>query len=259
MACYLTVTVEDVKAAPGWCRSFWTMFRPRADGDGGRGSGGYKGAFTVSVSAGPSASLGQALAHAARLLERSPSLALAQTEEIVSAAGPHPQAMLLQARAHEACGSRDVAVGILQTLAKDHPHWGDPQVELGLMLARAGRGNESLRWLGRGLALSPAHPHAWRVMGDHLGATGDFEGADRAYSMHARHAANDPRLMAAGDALIGNRIPEAERLLRAQLQQSPTDVAAIRMLAEVAARLGRLEDSETLLQRCLELAPGFQA
>ena len=72
-------------------------------------------------------------------------------------------------------------------------------------------------------------------------------------------AVRDPRLLAAGDALVGNRIPEAERLLRAQLQDSPTDVAAIRMLAEVAARLGRLDDAETLLSRCLELAPDFQA
>jgi len=51
----------------------------------------------------------------------------------------------------------------------------------------------------------------------------------------------------------------AEALLRAHLKQYPTDVVAIRMLAEVAARLGRYGDSETLLQRCLELAPGFHA
>ena len=48
-------------------------------------------------------------------------------------------------------------------------------------------------------------------------------------------------------------------MLREHLKASPTDVAAIRMLAEVAARLGRLEDSENLLMRCLELAPGFNA
>ena len=36
-------------------------------------------------------------------------------------------------------------------------------------------------------------------------------------------------------------------------------MAGIRMLAEVAARLGRYEDSETLLPRCLELAPSFAA
>ncbi|MGH8311299.1 MAG: sulfotransferase, partial [Steroidobacteraceae bacterium] len=39
----------------------------------------------------------------------------------------------------------------------------------------------------------------------------------------------------------------------------PTDVAAIRMLAEVAARLGRYGDAENLLARCLELAPSFAA
>ena len=39
--------------------------------------------------------------------------------------------------------------------------------------------------------------------------------------------------------------------------QHPTDVAALRMLAEVAARLRRYGDAQTLLERCLELAPSF--
>jgi len=213
----------------------------------------------VNVAAGPSASLPQALAHAGRLLERKPALALSQAEEIIRAVGAHPEALLLRARAHEGCGRRDEAIAAVESLVHQHPAWGAPQVELGLMLGRAGRGDPALRWLACGLALSPAHPQAWRTLGDHRSAIGDSAGADRAYSMHTRHAAGDPRLMAAGDALIANRIPEAEHLLRAQLQESPTDVAAIRMLSEVAARLGRLDDAQTLLQRCLELAPGFQA
>lgn len=213
----------------------------------------------MNVATGPSASLDQALAHAARLLDRTPALALAQTQEIIAKAGPHPAALLLHAQAQAACGQPEQAIAALHTLIQQHPGWGAPQVALGLLLGRAGRGAEALRWLAAGLALAPAHPQAWRIFGDHLSAIGDSAGADRAYSMHTRHAAGDPRLIAAGDALIGNRIPEAERLLRAQLHESPTDVAAIRMLAEVAARLGRLDDAETLLARCLELAPGFQA
>jgi tetratricopeptide (TPR) repeat protein len=39
--------------------------------------------------------------------------------------------------------------------------------------------------------------------------------------------------------------------------KAPTDVPAIRMLAEVAARYGRDQDAEKLLERCLELAPSF--
>jgi tetratricopeptide (TPR) repeat protein len=74
-----------------------------------------------------------------------------------------------------------------------------------------------------------------------------------------QQAVHDPRLMAAAAALVDNDIPRAESLLRQHLRGAPTDVAAIRMLAEVAARLGRQEDAEHLLERCLELAPGFDA
>jgi tetratricopeptide (TPR) repeat protein len=63
--------------------------------------------------------------------------------------------------------------------------------------------------------------------------------------------------MQAATALIANDLPVAERILKPYLNRHPTHVAAIRMLAEVAARLGRNEDAEALLARCLELAPGF--
>jgi tetratricopeptide (TPR) repeat protein len=72
-------------------------------------------------------------------------------------------------------------------------------------------------------------------------------------------ALRDPRLIEAARALVENRIPDAERLLRDHLRVDPIDVAAIRMLAEVAARIGRFRDSETLLRRALELDPDFTA
>ena len=57
--------------------------------------------------------------------------------------------------------------------------------------------------------------------------------------------------------MIRNDIPTAETLLKSHLMKAPTDVPAIRMLAEVAMRVGRDEDARNLLERCLELAPGF--
>ena len=68
----------------------------------------------------------------------------------------------------------------------------------------------------------------------------------------------DPVLQRAALALVDNNIPEAEHLLRQRLKDDPFDVAAIRMLAEVAGRLGRYRDAETLLRRGLELAPAFE-
>ena len=84
-------------------------------------------------------------------------------------------------------------------------------------------------------------------------------GADQAYLKHVATAQSNPVLMQAGMALVRNEVSEAERLLKPFLQSNPTDVAAIRMLAEVAGRIGRYEDAENLLRRALELCPSFAA
>src|ERR1700748_3061231 len=60
-------------------------------------------------------------------------------------------------------------------------------------------------------------------------------------------------------AMNENRLDVAERLLKPHLREDPFDVAAIRMLAELAARIGRWRDSEALLRRALEIAPAFTA
>ena len=72
-------------------------------------------------------------------------------------------------------------------------------------------------------------------------------------------ALRNPDLMAAATALSENRLEDAEPLLRSHLRAFPTDVVAIRMMAELAARVGRLKDSEALLRRALELTPDFGA
>src|SRR3954465_15268779 len=60
-------------------------------------------------------------------------------------------------------------------------------------------------------------------------------------------------------ALHENRLDVAERLLKPHLKDDPFDAAAIRMLAELAARIGRWRDAENLLRRAVELAPGWVA
>ena len=60
-------------------------------------------------------------------------------------------------------------------------------------------------------------------------------------------------------ALNENRLDVAERILKPHLKEDPFDAAAIRMLAELAARIGRWRDAENLLRRAVELAPGWTA
>jgi len=68
-----------------------------------------------------------------------------------------------------------------------------------------------------------------------------------------------PSLIEAALALNENRLDVAERILKPHLKEDPFDVAAIRMLAELAARIGRWRDAESLLRRAVELAPGWNA
>ncbi|MFM5955286.1 MAG: sulfotransferase [Novosphingobium sp.] len=68
-----------------------------------------------------------------------------------------------------------------------------------------------------------------------------------------------PQLIEAALAMNAGDIPRAEALLRAHLRDDPYEVAAIRMLSEVAGRIGRYRDAENLLRRALELSPAFTA
>ena len=198
-----------------------------------------------------------ALAHAARLLEQEPALALEQAEEIVRAVGPHPPALLLIATALRQTGNMDNALAHIERLVAQQPRWAAAHLEHALVLGALRRGHDAVEALRRALALRDDLPEAWRALGDHLSAIGDSDGAQDAYARQVRAATHDPRLIEAATAMLEERIPAAEALLKEQLRRAPTDVAALRMLAEVAMRLGRLEDAEALLARCLELAPAF--
>ena len=79
------------------------------------------------------------------------------------------------------------------------------------------------------------------------------------HDLAQRIARYHPALLRAGQALVANDLQTAEANLRPYLKQRPTDVKAIRMMAELAARIGRLGDAENLLRRAIELAPGFTA
>ena len=211
----------------------------------------------MTSAADPTGSVDTALAHAARLLQSDPALALEQAGEILKVAPNHPMATLLLGIAQRSTGDSAIALRTFKALTDAQHRWAAAHYELGLSLGEAGQHAEAVDALKRAVALKSDLPDAWRALGDVLTVTGDAAGADLAYANHIKASTHDPRLLAPASALVENKIPEAETLLRAHLRQFPTDVAAIRMLAEVAARLGRYADAETLLTRCLELAPSF--
>ena len=171
----------------------------------------------------PAGTLAMALTHGARLLQRAPSQAKEQAEEILRLMPGQREAILLLGRALGAMGDPAAAAAALRPLTD-----GDRQ--------DAG---------------------AWRALAEMLGLAGDAEAADAAHTRAVAAGASDAILVKAALALREGRLNVAETALRERLKSEPTDVAAIRMLAEVAAQIGRYEDSVNLLGRCLELNPGF--
>jgi tetratricopeptide (TPR) repeat protein len=204
-------------------------------------------------------SLVQALDRAVQLLARSPRLAQRQAEEILSVVPGEPRARLVLGMALRRVGEAAAARDTLQALAQQQSGSAQTQYELGEALAVLGETTEAAAAFRRAAELKPNHPGAWGGLADALSLLGDSEGADRACAEMIRASVTDPRLMQAASALCDDQLAVAERLLRDHLKAHPTDVAAMRMLAEAGTRSGRYDDVEALLDRCLELAPGFEA
>ncbi len=166
-----------------------------------------------------------ALSEAWALLGRDPAAAEARARALLAAVPGMPDALLLRGRA----------------------------------LAALGRIADATAAYREATDRAPRAPQVWRALATHLFDQGDAPGADAAFARFVPLAVNEPRLAEAADHLLANRIPEAERTLKPFLKAQPTDVAAIRMLAEVASRVGRHGEAEILLRRALQLHPGFDA
>ena len=109
------------------------------------------------------------------------------------------------------------------------------------------------------VAKAPDNAEASRLASQAHRLLGQIEQAERAELYAIRASAHDHELQRAAHALIDNRLEIAEPILRDRLKRDPMDVAAIRMLAELAGRIARYADAEKLLRRALDLAPGFHA
>src|SRR4029079_3480809 len=109
------------------------------------------------------------------------------------------------------------------------------------------------------LRATPRAAEAYRVLGRALRDLGQHEGANQAELAAINASQHDPEIVRAAQAMSANDLATAESVLRSVLTREPGDVAAIRMLAEIAVRMGHPRQAERLLRRAIELAPGFDS
>jgi tetratricopeptide (TPR) repeat protein len=200
-----------------------------------------------------------AIAHAKRLLEKNPDLAAEQAREVLSVDPMHIAARLIFGAAQRRSGRAPQALEVLEPLGRELPNAAPVHLELGVARAEAGHLPQAIAALRRAVQLQPTSPDGWRLLADYLAAGGDAAAAADARVRYVSAAVHDPRLKEAAAALMRNDLPAADRRLRVHLDAYPTDVAALRMLAEVAGRLRKYDEAQELLERCLALAPNFDA
>lgn len=193
------------------------------------------------------------------MLASEPALAAEQASEILKVMPKEAQAHALLGAARRRLGDAKGAIDAFNAAIKLSPFSAEAILERGLAEAAAGESRRALNSLAHALSLDGRFVNAWRVLADELMRAGDDEAAGRAYANHVTAQAKDPALLEAGQALNDGKLAIAERQLKTYLMRAPTDVAAIRMLAELAARIGRYVDSQNLLERAIELAPDFHA
>lgn len=129
----------------------------------------------------------------------------------------------------------------------------------GFAHARARRFREASEAFGQACRLDPRVTQAWCALGDARHAAGDAAGGDAAHMRAVQASANDPQLAQAAKALAEGRADAAYPILTARLKAEPSNAAALRMMAAIGRRVGRLHEALGMLARAIELAPGFEA
>ena len=103
----------------------------------------------------------------------------------------------------------------------------------------------------------PENASLWQELSQALYKTARHESAERAFKQYLLHSAEHPLLRDSLEALLNEHLPKAERAVRTFLQQHPNNVSGLRLLAEIALKLGILNDAQLLLEKALSIAPNY--
>ncbi|MGA1577635.1 MAG: tetratricopeptide repeat protein, partial [Steroidobacteraceae bacterium] len=167
----------------------------------------------------------------------------AQALEILRAVPGEPNAEFILAAIRRTRGDAEGARQALTILLRQAPAFALATQELGFALLDLGLIEEAVTALHDAVKTEPALAPSWKALAEIEGARGNAELAAEAASRFALARATDPRLVEATELFRKGNTPAAERACRAYLHDQPTDVSAIRLLADIGTRLGMLQDA----------------
>ncbi len=185
-------------------------------------------------------------------------LAKEQAEVILEQYPDEVNSQFVVAAALRAQGHEEDSLARLKTITEQAPDFALAQQELGFAYAASGKLMAAIQAFQAAVKIQPKLPASWKQMGELFLIDGDEVSANEAFRQHLLASNEDPNLVRAVDLFRAGKLGQSERLCRDVLQDNPTNITAIRLLAEIGIKIGVYADAEHLLERCLELAPDFQ-
>ncbi len=199
----------------------------------------------------------QAVGQAERLLDAQPDQALAQAEAILTQMPGLAPAEFLACQALRKLGNPAAALARLAALARSQPHVPTVIWELAQAASEAGDGVQAIAALENLTRQQPGVATGWFMLAKELRAAGRSNEAWRADISGVHATSRDPELLQAATDMNAGALDESAAILNARLARMPHDPVGTRLLGEVHWRRGDMAEAQALVERALELAPGF--
>jgi hypothetical protein len=183
---------------------------------------------------------------AGRLPARDPIAAAEKAVAALNSAPAQPNASTVLCAAQHLATRNQAVLEALEHLSRKRPRSAPVRLELTVARERAACAKAGLEALRCATRLAPESPADWRALADHLDAISDADAADRARARYLEPESNGPVLLNRDRAPAHAPHP-AHVHSRDRASAHPSDVAALRTLADMVQFLRRYADARELL------------
>lgn len=181
--------------------------------------------------------------------------ALAALDELLAEDPDDAEIFYTRAVAFRYAGQHDEARTAIENAKRLVPDHGRVHQEEGHLERRLGNHTRAVDCYRRAVQLNPALVASWRAQLELLQSDGRVREARAAKAALDALQALPRELLTATDLIAQGKLGLAERLCRGFLKVQPQHVEGMRLLADIAARLGVLEEAEFLLESAVTFEP----
>jgi tetratricopeptide (TPR) repeat protein len=180
--------------------------------------------------------------------------------EMLAVAAPQNRDVLYLIATNQRCLNRThEAIATLQRLEQQHPRFSLLYQERGYCNTTLRDAPRAIDAFLRAVDINPALATSWSLLERLYRMTGDARNAAAAAERVSALRQLPPEVVQAGSLFSDGELSAAEKILRAYLLKSGDHAEALRLLARIEHQRNALDESESLFETTLKLAPNYVA